>query len=204
MSADVLQEVTKAIQLLIHSVVGGASPDASCHVGPIDRMSTAQPQVSLFLFHVEPNREMRNAPRIKPRALDPADLAADRPLLSQESLALDLRYLISFNTSAVAGASTEDLGIMGSVLATLQGHPTMRAPLLTDQEVRLTPEPYPMEEMSRVWGLFPNANYRTSIVYLASPVFIDARAIEPAGRISSRRMDAGHAIEPPDFRRASA
>ena len=29
-----------------------------------------------------------------------------------------------------------------------------------------------MEELSRVWGLFPQTSYRTSMVYLVSPVAV--------------------------------
>jgi hypothetical protein len=39
-----------------------------------------------------------------------------------------------------------------------------------------------MEEISRVWGLFSGISYRTSIVYLATPVFVDA----PQGIVGPR------------------
>jgi hypothetical protein len=35
--------------------------------------------------------------------------------------------------------------------------------------------------MSRIWTLFPTANYRTSVVYLATPVWIDPAHIAATG-----------------------
>lgn len=192
MSANALRECTLALQQVIHSAVGLGTPDASVHLGPIDTVNAPPPPVSLFLFHVEPNREMRNAPRLT--GVD----------TRQASLALDLRFLISFNVPSSAGPGTEDLAQMGAVLSKLEANPTLAPPMVTEQEIRLTPEPYPMEEMSRVWGLFPNRSYRTSVVYLATPVFVDAAAIVPEERVGSRRFDAGQSVEPPDFRREEA
>jgi hypothetical protein len=53
-------------------------------------------------------------------------------------------------------------------------------PAAVDQEtVRVTLEPLTTEEASRIWALFPTANYRTSIAYLATPVWIDPPAPLP-------------------------
>ena len=39
----------------------------------------------------------------------------------------------------------------------------------------VTLEPLSTEEASRVWTLFPAVNYRTSVGYIATPVWIDYR-----------------------------
>ena len=59
------------------------------------------------------------------------------------------------------------------------------------QTVRLTPEPYPMEEMSRVWGLFPTTPYQTSIVYLATPVIITFPTPPPGPPVTARKLRGG-------------
>lgn len=51
-----------------------------------------------------------------------------------------------------------------------------------------------MEELSRVWGLFPQGaqdHYRTSIVYLASPVFVEAANPVTEGRPVVRYEGSG-------------
>ena len=45
-------------------------------------------------------------------------------------------------------------------------------------------EPLSTEEMSRIWTLFPTANYRTSVAYIASPVWIDPP--KPRSRLRAR------------------
>ena len=43
----------------------------------------------------------------------------------------------------------------------------------TNEVTRVTLDPVGSEEMSRIWALFPTVNYRTSVVYLVTPVWID-------------------------------
>jgi hypothetical protein len=60
-------------------------------------------------------------------------------------------------------------------------------------------EPISTEEMSRIWTLFPVVNYRTSVAYLATPVWIDPR--NPplvAARVINDRLGAGARLEPAD------
>ena len=60
------------------------------------------------------------------------------------------------------------------------------------ETVHLTFEPLTTEEASRIWALFPTANYRTSIAYLASPVWIDPVVPEPvAARVVQDDLLAG-------------
>lgn len=198
MSFDALRTTTLALQRLLHEAVARPSPTDPLigdpndwvSVGPLDGAAASTVPVSLFLFHVEPNKEMRNAPREGP------DLAGN--IVSQESLALDLRYLISVKRDGSAGDMNE-LTRMGQILAKLQANPTLTGAALPNQQVRLTPEPYPMEELSRVWSLLEKPNYRTSVVYLAAPVFIDAVPNVFGPPVDGRRVDAGLAAEPPDI-----
>lgn len=192
MSDTALNLVTLAFQRLLHTALGtGGQPDDSVFIGPpVPGPATARP-VSLFLFHVEPNREMRNQPRaIAGSGSDP---------VPQNALALDLRYLISvFRQGGAAATSPNELLALGQVIAGLQSAPGIGQALVAGQQVRLTPEPYPMEEMSRIWGLFPNAVYATSMVYLASPVFVDANEFQRGAPVVSRRLDSGSSAETPN------
>lgn len=202
MTTDALQRTTLALQRVIHGAVGprdpgGAltgTPDESVMVGPPQAAAAgAQHPVSLFLFHIEPNKEMRNARRL---VSPPAGGGLAEPL-EQDAIALDLRYLIWVNRIG-GGTEANELFRMGEVLAALQAMPFLTGSLLPNQEVRLSLEPYPMEELNRIWGLFPNQEYRTSIVVLAAPVFVDARERATGGPVVSRRLDSGSSAENPD------
>jgi len=62
----------------------------------------------------------------------------------------------------------------------LQRDPELTGPPLGYETVHLSIEPLSTEEASRIWQLFPTANYRTSVAYLATPVWIDP-PVPPAG-----------------------
>jgi hypothetical protein len=60
------------------------------------------------------------------------------------------------------------------------------------ETVRLTLDPISNEEMGRVWTLFPTENYRTSVIYIASPVWID-----PAAALSAAPLVKIYRTAPP-------
>ena len=194
MSRDALSRTTLALQKLMHTALGGAGqPDDLVFLGPPIPTQVGARVVSLFPFHLEPNRELRNAQRFShlPQGGGPVDPP------EQDALPVDLRYLISVFRPPGAAEPSELLRL-GQIIAGLQATPTLGGALLPGQEVRLTPEPYPMEELSRIWGLLPDVAYTTSIVYLASPIFIDAREMARGRPIEERRLDTGPSTETPD------
>jgi len=192
-SADAIAAVTEAFRIRLETAVGAGQ----VYVGPPVATDVGQRRVALFLFHIEPNRELRNTERL---TSPPPDAPPDAPLVPLDALPLDLRYLISvFRRSDGGGiADPNELTTLGQVIQVLHGAPTLGGALLQGQEVRLTPEPYPMEEMSRVWGLFPQTSYRTSIVYLATPVFVEADPLPRGTAVEQRRLNAGLSADTPD------
>lgn len=189
MSRDVLIQLTLALQKIIHQgLTAPGLPDQLISIGPPVPGLVGTRVVSLFPFHLVPNTELRNAERY-------AEAAGAQ--VQQDALPVDVRYLISVFRPAGA-AEPSELERLGEIVAALHAHSTIGGALLPNQEVRLTPEPYPMEELSRIWGLFPNASYVTSMVYLASPVFIDAAAVVRGAPVEGRRLDTGQSAEPPD------
>jgi hypothetical protein len=61
----------------------------------------------------------------------------------------------------------------------LQLRPELTGPAINHETIRVTLDPLTTEESSRIWALFPAANYRTSVAYVASPVWIDPPDPEP-------------------------
>ena len=64
------------------------------------------------------------------------------------------------------------------------------------EPVHVSLEPLTAEESSRSWALFPTANYRTSIAYLATPVWIDPPPESVAVPVVQDQLLAGHKAEP--------
>jgi hypothetical protein len=194
MTDQAIVKVTEGIRTRLEQAVGSNN----VYVGPPMAAEVGERLVSLFLFHIVPNREMRNQPRYsQPSQSQPPQ----QPSQLLDALPLDLRYLITvFRRAGAAGlAEPNELLTLGQIFRVLQANPTLSGAALQEQLVRLTLDPYPMEELSRVWGLFPQDHYRTSVVYLASPVFVEA-GIEAAGPpVITKEQKGGSFAEPPDI-----
>ena len=188
MSHDALFAATAAFRQRLEEAVGEA-----ISVGP--PLETPTAPLTLYLFHIVPNRDMRNAAYVAPAR----GSGADDPLVEGRAIPLDLRYLITANRVTGDGdqADPNELTALGQAVARLVDQPTLTGGGLGEQIVRITPEPYPMEEVSRIWGLFPGVAYRTSMVYLASPVFVSPGPAPPAPPVYERTQLTGMFVEEP-------
>lgn len=190
MTADAIALVTAALQARLESAVGVGK----VYVGPPVAEDVADRKLALFLVHVVPDPAMRNHAVLVPRAGD-----ADGPLVETDALALDLRYLLSVFRSTGAGpggaADPDELLTLGAAVRALHERPVIDA--VPGQTVRITPEPCTVEDLSRIWGLMPQASYRTSMVYLASPVLVTSDPPASEARVTERSYRAGVRPDPP-------
>ena len=190
MTDTAIFDTTRALHTRIASVVGGAG---QVHIGAPIRNEIGTARVSLFLFHCDVNASLRNQLRSeRPPPNQPAGTQARRV----EALPMDLRYLITVFREPDASVQTpNELEKLGQIIQVLHVLPTLSGPSMRGQVVRVSPEPYPMEEMSRIWGLFGQAEYRSSIVYMATPVFIDAGLSQAGSPVIERRQSTGPFVE---------
>lgn len=191
MTADAIQLTTEAFKGLLETALQEESIDPpDVFIGPPSDQLASAASASLFLYHLVPNADLRNEPDLAALRAPPDD-----PTAANDPIPFDLRYLITAfrPASADSDSSPIELLILGAIIRAVHATPVLTGARLPDQTVRLTPDPISMEEISRVWGLFPETSYRTSIVYLATPVFVDTaliagprvRTVErPFGRIS--------------------
>jgi hypothetical protein len=150
--------------------------------GPPDRARTVGTgrQLNLFLYRLTPNGAWRNSDL---PTRNQAGAVVARPVL-----ALNLHYLLTAygaededldaqHLMAHAMSLTHDAGVLtrDRVRAAVAAQPAVAPSDLADQVelVKLTPEAIGMEELSRLWGTFPNAAYRLSVGYEASVVLVD-------------------------------
>ena len=80
---------------------------------------------------------------------------------------------------------------LGKIIRVLHAQPNLSGEILDGQVVRLTPEPYPMEELSRIWGMFQPDAFRTSVVYLATPVYIETDPKPGGPPVDERTLRGG-------------
>jgi hypothetical protein len=169
MNADALLRVTKALRLRLEQVAGVGK----VFVGPLDDPDAAGAALVLFLYRIMPNASLRNREhRVA------SDLPPPAVVVFANALPLDLYYLVTVGTTP-GDAEEAMLETLGGAMQSLQLDPVLTGPGVAYEPVHLSLDPLSTEEMSRIWALFPTANYRTSIAYVASPVWIDPRL--PAG-----------------------
>lgn len=182
MSADAVYQVTKALRLRLEQVAG----IGKVFVGPLDDPDVGNAALILFLYRIIPNASLRNREHRVASAVVPPAVAVFR-----NALPLDLHYLLTVGKTP--GDNEEFLlKVLGAAMQSLQLDAELTGPEVAHQAVHLSLDPLSTEETSRIWALFPTANYRTSIAYLASPVWIDPKLPEKAAEVvKTDRLDVG-------------
>jgi hypothetical protein len=167
MSADAIFNVTQALTKRLEVALTLSSVPGNVFVGPLDDPDASGAALILFLYRMMPNASLRNREHRVVNVAPPPEI-----LVHRDSLPLDLYYLITVGTRP--GQSEEPmLRALGYAIRELQGDPNLTGALVDHETIHLSLEPLTTEEVSRVWALFPAANYRTSVAYVASPVWID-------------------------------
>jgi hypothetical protein len=136
-------------------------------------------KVSLFLYQVQENPHSRN------RDPGPVDETSLRP----PPLGLDLFYLV---TPLVPQPETA-LGYLEAVMLAFYDHPVLKPPLLGgslveagNDSLRILPQPLSLEDINRLWAIFPNKPYRLSVAYLVTPLQLPSARIIPVSRVRER------------------
>lgn len=173
MKGNGILRVTEAMRGRLQIALAASGVPGTVFVGPLDDADAGGAALILFLYKIVPNPSLRN--REHPVATSPVQVF-------QNPLALDLYYLVTVGTTPGASEETP-LQALGFVLQTLQAAPELTGAAVDHETVRVTLEPLTTEETNRIWGLFPTANYRTSIAYLASPLWIDPAQPEPVAAL---------------------
>lgn len=142
-------------------------------------------QVSVYLFHVEPDKHQRNSPVTGPYS---ASGASRVPVIPYHPLSLDLYYLVT----AYSKSYLEEQRAMSIVLRFFHENPIMRGSInlpgvvgSVALEFCVTMELEAQDTMSRLWQSF-TAPFRMGVVYKLSVVFItppaEGKPIAPNAR----------------------
>ncbi len=181
--------------------------DATITMQPPDRARPATAtgnQLNVFLYHAVHNAAWRN------RDL-PAQVHEGEP--TQPPLALNLFYLLTAYGRDNDAQRPFSHMLLGRAMSILHDHPLLGASEIAAampgsevgvqvERVRLTPQPMPLEDLSKLWTAF-QAQFRASVAYEAAVVLIEStrprRAPLPAlrrGEADSGAMALGSAVPP--------
>lgn len=186
MSGDAIKLVTDALRTRLEAALTRSAIPGTVFVGPLDDADASGAALVLFLYRIVPNASLRNQDHTVVTSTPP-------PIIYRNSLPLDLYYLVTVGT--IPGSSEEILlSALGFAMQELQVNPELTGPTINHQAVHVSLEPLTTEESSRIWALFPTANYRTSVAYLATPIWIDPEVPTPlAAPVTDDRLLAGPA-----------
>jgi len=198
MTPDAISRVTSALQARLEAALVAASDGGKVFVGPLDDAESQAASLTLFPYRIVPNASLRNTEHRVPSATPPPPY-----IVYRDALPLDLYYLISVGArpGAPKGPLLDVLGTLGYAIQELQVRPDLPGATVTSggtpvslepDPVRVTMEPLTTDEIGRLWALFPTVNYRTSVAYVASPVWIDPPlALPAAARVLQDQLRAG-------------
>lgn len=167
MKGDAIVRVTTALRDRLKVALDASGVPGTVFVGPLDDPDAGSAALILFLYRIMPNASLRNREHRVTSATPPPPV-----VVYQNALPLDLYYLVTIGKSPGAGEEVM-LRQLGFVMQALQLAPELTGAATASETVRVSLEPLTTDESSRIWALFPTANYRTSIAYLATPVWID-------------------------------
>lgn len=185
MKADALFNVTQALRARLQAAVSAIGIPGTVFVGPLDDADASGAPLILFLYRVVPNASLRNRDHVVANPSPPPSA-----LVFRNALPLDLHFLISVGTTP--GSSEEALlRALGAAMQSLQLDPEINGPAVDYEAIHVSLEGLTTDEIGRIWALFPTANYRTTVAYIATPVWIDPQA--PAALAAPVVQDELHA-----------
>ena len=166
MKSDGILRVMDAIRDRLTAALAAAGVPGAVFVGPLDDPGATAAALALLLYRVIPTPTLRNRDhRVATGSVPPIELY-------RNALPLDLYFLLTVGTTPGGLGDAPLLGL-GCAMQTLQANPEFTGSAVNQETVRVSVESLTTEEMSRIWALYPSANYRTSVAYIASPVWID-------------------------------
>jgi hypothetical protein len=171
-TAKALLKITEALRDRLTAALASSQMPGTVFVGPLDDPDAKGAALVLFLYRVVPSASLRNREHRVPSS------TPGQVNVFKNALPLDLYYLLTVGAMEKQSEETP-LHWLGCAMQALQDDPDVTGSAVDYETVRVTLEPLTTEEASRIWTLFPTANYRTSVAYLATPVWIDPPQVIP-------------------------
>jgi hypothetical protein len=190
MSFAAINDVTRALRLLLHSQLVRVSSTAVVSLLPPGDTLPEVSGVNLYLYRTTESPFVKNQPWLGDRATPPSNVPA---------LSLQLHYLLTplgtkpDNASSDAGDDAHTM--LGVAMSTLHENPVLNnvhvpgfdadavlPPYLLDsyEQIKIMLSPVGLEELSKIWATI-NQPYRLSVAYEVSLVQIAPTPPPPVG-----------------------
>jgi Pvc16 N-terminal domain len=174
-----IADVSRTVVDLLKTQIG----DSNLKIALASPKNPGNNELTLFLYKLTPNADLNNADRRFVPGPN-GTLAAERA-----SLVLDAYYMLTAHASDPTRLGDAhralSLGMRvfhdhGIVSGSLLRADSPSHGLTADSLLRITLTPITMEDMTRIWSVFPDTPYEISVSYLVTPVEIES-ALEVTG-----------------------
>jgi hypothetical protein len=148
-------------------------------------------RLTLFLYSISPAADYRNELEIPGVAID------DEPVSSP----VNLYYLLTA-FSALQDPTNRSLDahlLLGQAMRVFFDNGILTGSLLRgdlprDEELRLSLQPITIEDLTRIWSVFPETALQPSVSYLVTPVRIRSNRTRGGALVVSRQLDSDHVV----------
>lgn len=181
MSGTRFETIEDVSRTLVDLLTNELKPAVTVELAPPKNPNASD--LTLFLYKVAPNPDLNNADR-RPLTRPDGRLATDRP-----PLVLDAYYMLTAHAGPAARLSDAHRNL-SKAMRVLHDHGVVSGSLLrshgpglglaADSVLHITLNPMTMEDMTRIWSVFPDTPYEISVAYLVTPVEIES-ALEDVG-----------------------
>ena len=147
-----------------------------------------QIRLTLFLYSVVETPSLKN---------EPFSLSSSRELRFPP-LSLDLYYMLTCYPSENQNLTDRTLDtrkMLGRAMRVFYDNGILSGTILqgdlagTQEELRISLNPITVEDLTRIWSVFPDTSYRTSVSYLVTPVRIRSERLARRQRVVSKETD---------------
>ncbi len=197
--------VTAALQDILQEAALAAIPGTDVTIRRPETINSdgqEKAAINLYLYQTTPNPSWINA--------DLPTRNENGVLVRRPQVALNLDYLISFHGSELV---MEPQRLLGNVISALHAYAILEADMIGraiesrnylkqdtmyDQveRVKLSPLNLSLEELSKLWSVFYQIPYTLSVIYRASPVFVEAQlpsaTIKPVAEVKIGPVPVSH------------
>jgi hypothetical protein len=162
----------------------------------IDLLSPKHPganRLTLFLYKVLETPDFKNAPPTPSTNVD------GKLIETRSPLTVDLYYLLSAHSGDTSLLQAHTA--LSQAMRVFYDNSILRGSLLRSAQpsrglteastLRLTLNPISMEDMTRIWSVFPDTPYEISVTYLVTPVAIESEFKETTAPVVDQFHEHG-------------
>lgn len=172
------------VELLRENMRDLIPPDSITLVSPGEIEGKDNVRLSLFLYQVSENSELKNQ--------EMENMGASRQ--KAPPLALDLNYMLTSYPSPGIQDRTErtqeEHSILGRAMQVLHGNPILTGSVLKgslsayDNELHVMVTSMSLDDMSKIWSTFKEKSFRPSVCYLVTSVKIESTLEKSITRVT--------------------